>query len=124
MVDGQRLLTITEDELKAGNFDITSLGRRKNIMRAINYLKAKVCRNMNNGTSMLFKNAEEMDAQVNRSAGSIPILNRSSMGMASMDRSAILSSAQTFFKSKGRDPSQSRNRVQLVDSSFDSSVHQ
>ena len=70
LVDGQRLLTLTEDELKARHFDIVSLGRRKNIMRAINYLKAKVCRNMNNGASMLIKSIDDI-SQTNRSGGSM-----------------------------------------------------
>ena len=48
-VNGQQLLTLTEEELKWNNFNITSLGRRKNIIRAINFLKANACRNMNNG---------------------------------------------------------------------------
>ena len=115
LVDGCRLLTLTEEELKSSNFDITSLGRRKNIMRAINYIKAKVCRNMNNGASFLLKPSRDLDDQVNRSAGSIQVLNRSNLGMASMDRSAILSSAQNFFKSKVRDASTTKNRLHFVD---------
>ena len=122
MVDGQRLLTLTEDELKSMDFDITSLGRRKNIMRAINYLKAKVCRDMNNGASMIMKSMQENEYDTNRSAGSAHLVNRSDLGMASMDRSAILSSAQNFFRSKGQDAMFSRNRVQLIDESFDNSM--
>ena len=101
MVDGQRLLTLSEDELKLRDFDIASLGRRKNVMRAINYLKAKVCRDMNNGASMLMKSIQDQEYDTNRSAGSAHMVNRSDLGMASMDRSAILSSAQNFFRSKG-----------------------
>lgn len=68
-VNGSRLLTLTEDELKAPSFGIESLGRRKNIMRAINYLKAKVCRSMNNGASMIFRDDRDHEVSiVNRSA--------------------------------------------------------
>ena len=85
---------MTEEDLKWNNFNITSLGRRKNIIRAINFLKASACRNMNNGASMLEPNrANEMDF-INRSANAIqPYADRSNLGMPSMDRSAILSSA-------------------------------
>lgn len=43
-VDGKALLRLTEDVLKGDYYNIDSLGRRKNIIRAINFLKAKSCR--------------------------------------------------------------------------------
>ena len=126
-VNGQKLLTITEEELKWNCFNITSLGRRKNIIRSINFLKANACRSMNNGISMLesARDGAENDFNVNRSANAIqPFTDRSNLGMPSMDRSAILSSAQNFFKSKGREPSTSitndGNRLHYNDRSFDS----
>lgn len=128
-VDGQKLLTITEEELKWNCFNITSLGRRKNIVRSINFLKANACRSMNNGISMLESARDgaeaDNDFNVNRSANAIqPFGDRSNLGMPSMDRSAILSSAQNFFKSKGREPSTpvSNNRLHYNDRSFDDSA--
>ena len=44
LVDGKALLRLTEDVLKGDHYNIESLGRRKNIIRAINFLKAKSCR--------------------------------------------------------------------------------
>ena len=53
-VDGRRLLALTETELKEpGTFGIFSLGRRKKIMRAINFLKATSCRGANHCASLL-----------------------------------------------------------------------
>ena len=91
---------MTEAELKEFHFGITSLGRRKNIIRAINYLKASTCRALNNGSSMLLpspmnadKTTEMLDFNVNRSQGSVQFLNQKSSNLAQIDRSAILSSA-------------------------------
>lgn len=52
-VDGKKLLSLKEKELKEPSFSIESLGRRKNIIRAINSLKASTCRLMNTGSSIL-----------------------------------------------------------------------
>ena len=52
-INGQRLLTLTEAELLSQDFGIESLGKRKKIIRAINFLKAKTCRTMGNGISAL-----------------------------------------------------------------------
>lgn len=95
-VDGKRLLILTEEELKTRSFSITRLGRRKNIIRAINLLKANICRSINNGVSMLHSGGgdHEPELHVNRSAGSIRLnLNRSNLGLGSIDRSVILSNA-------------------------------
>ena len=109
---------MTEDELKTRSFCITRLGRRKNIIRAINLLKANICRSINNGASMLHSQGDQDSGlQVNRSAGLIrPNLNRSNLGLGSIDRSVILSNAQSFFKTKGTSAAkQTRpNRFQYV----------
>ena len=107
-VDGKRLLILTEDELKSRGFGIQRLGRRKNIVRAINQLKTSMCRNIHNdelGASALIS---DDNAPVNRSAGTIRLnLNRTSIGggLGSIDRSTILSNAQSYFQSKGRSSS-------------------
>ena len=72
-------------------------------MRAINYLKANICRQINNGMSMIQSGTDDKDFIVNRSDSQIKYQDRSNLGLASIDRSAILSSAQNFFKSKGRE---------------------
>ena len=89
-VDGKKLLNLTEAELKEFHYGITSLGRRKNIIRAINFLKASTCRAMNNGTSMLLpspmssnRNAiEPLEFNMNRSQGSVLALNNKSSNLA------------------------------------------
>jgi len=107
-VDGKRLLVLAEDELKSRSFGIQRLGRRKNIIRAVNLLKANICRSVNNGTSML---QSDHEFAVNRSAGTIrPNLNRSNFGLGSIDRSTILSNAQSFFKNKGAHSSSRQTR--------------
>ena len=53
-VNGLRLLSLTESELKEQNgFGIESLGRRKKIIRAINFLKATSCHGANHCGSLL-----------------------------------------------------------------------
>jgi len=101
-VNGQRLLTLTEDELKSRSFGIARLGRRKNVMRAVNYLKANLCRNVHNRSALQHSESSSSDIQVNRSAGSLRPANHSRLGLASIDRSVILTSAHSFFKQKGR----------------------
>ena len=39
-VDGKILLSLNEETLKGNGYEIESLGRRKRIVRAINFLKA------------------------------------------------------------------------------------
>ena len=66
----------------------------------------------------------DRDFHVNRSAGSIHIGggNRSQIGMASLDRSAVLQSAQSFFKSKGGKAQNMNGISYLGDASFNSSL--
>ena len=52
-VDGVLLLALTDEDLSK-QFKIKSLGKRKNIVRAINYLKAQNTRAQNSSSSMLF----------------------------------------------------------------------
>lgn len=95
-VDGKRLLLLTEDELKTRSFNIQRLGRRKNIIRALNLLKANICRNINNGASVLHS-ASELDFHVNRSAVSVRpsemMLKSRIPCFGSIDRSVILTNA-------------------------------
>ena len=89
-VDGKKLLNLTEAELKEFHFGINSLGRRKNIIRSINFLKASTCRAMNNGTSMLLPSPmssnrnviEPINFNMNRSQGSLQFLNNKSSNLA------------------------------------------
>lgn len=96
---------------------IGSLGRRKNIIRAINFLKASVCRTTNMEASMIIGGG--LSGNVNRTHGQINQLDRSHLNMASIDKSAILSSAASFFKTKGQ--TVNTNGLNFVNTSMDSS---
>jgi hypothetical protein len=45
-ITGARLLELTDVELQQ-NLKITSLGKRRNILKALTYLKAQIARNLN-----------------------------------------------------------------------------
>lgn len=111
-------------------------------MRAINHLKASACRGYNNGASNIdtglpkstLNRSIDREQRHLREAGAVQIeeykMNRStsssvffggkSSNLAQIDRSAILSSAQSYFQSKTSQlkESQSNNRMQLVEGSF------
>lgn len=97
-VDGARLLCLTEQELAEVTFGIKSLGRRKKIIRAITFLKASVCRSVNNGGFIGTDGGGSksgLDLMINRSHGSHQFVthNRSNLNVSSIDKSAVLSSA-------------------------------
>ena len=56
-VDGPALLSMTDGDLE-DKFRVKSLGKRKNLLRAVNYLKAYCTRAQNNGSSVAFGGIE------------------------------------------------------------------
>ena len=86
-VDGRRLLALTETELKEpGTFGIFSLGRRKKIMRAINFLKATSCRGANHCASLLLPipkpaMSSYANLRINRSQVFHRRINQSNLGI-------------------------------------------
>ena len=121
-INGAMLLALTESDLKKECFSVESLGKRKNIIRAIAKLKTSTCKLMNAGASLILTSPRASlklealgpnDFSMNHSLDSTL---RQNQNIGSSDKSAILKSAHCFFSKKAILASdQEENKLKLID---------